>query len=291
MKNTDKMVTKNGISYPDEGNDLCFEVEDKSFWFCHRNDCILELLNKFPPGGIFYDIGGGNGCVAKALENHGFQTVLVEPGKAGIANAKKRGLENMICARLEDLDSQFHSLPAVGLFDVLEHIKNPTEFLKTLSPLLIPDGMLYITVPAFKLLWSNDDVSAGHFQRYSLKTSKKILAENGFIIEYATYIFLLLPVLIFLFRALPYRLGLDKKRLRIGKEKVNRDHVQMQKSGILGKFISRVFQWELKYIRRKKKIPLGSSCLIAARLSRKERSIPPLNSCASPGNLSNEDTL
>jgi SAM-dependent methyltransferase len=285
------MACKNGISYPDEGNDLCFEVEDKSSWFCHRNDCILELLNKFPPGGIFYDIGGGNGCVAKALEDHGFQTVLVEPGKAGIANAQKRGLENMICARLEDLDSPFHSLPAVGLFDVLEHIENPIEFLKTLSPMLIPDGMLYITVPAFKLLWSNDDVFAGHFQRYSLKTSKKILAGNGFIIEYATYIFLLLPVLIFLFRSLPYRLGLVKKKLRTGKEKVNRDHSRMQKSGILGKFIYRVFQWELKFIRGKKKIPFGSSCLIAARFSGKERSIPSLNSFESPGKMQNEDTL
>jgi len=285
------MSYKNGISYPGEGNDLCFEVEDKSYWFCHRNDCIVELLKKFPPGGILYDIGGGNGCVAKALEDHGFQTVLVEPGKAGIANAQKRGLKNMICARLEDLDSPFHSLPAVGLFDVLEHIENPTGFLKTLSPLLIPDGMLYITVPAFKFLWSNDDVFAGHFQRYSLETSKKILTENGYTIEYATYFFWLLPLLIFLFRALPYRLGLDKKSLRIGKEKVNRDHAQMQKSGILGKLIHKIFQWELKFIRGKKKIPIGSSCLIAVRLSRKDRPIPPLKASGSPGKLSNEDTL
>lgn len=266
MKDTHNMTDKNEISYPDEGNDLCFEVEDKSFWFSHRNDCVLELLNRFPPGGIFYDIGGGNGVVAKSLEDHGYQAVLIEPGKAGIANAKKRGLKNMICARLEDMNSQSHSLPAAGLFDVLEHIENPAGFLKTLSDLLVPGGMLYITVPAFNLLWSSEDVIAGHFKRYSLKVIRKILTENNFTIEYATYFFWLLPVLIFLFRSLPYRLGFTKKHSRIEKNKMNRDHAKMRESGVVGRFIHKLFQLELKFIRGKKKIPFGSSCLIAARL-------------------------
>jgi hypothetical protein len=37
------------ISYPEEGNEACFEVEDRSFWFRHRNDCIRELVRNFPP--------------------------------------------------------------------------------------------------------------------------------------------------------------------------------------------------------------------------------------------------
>ncbi|HLP44392.1 MAG TPA: class I SAM-dependent methyltransferase [Candidatus Kapabacteria bacterium] len=253
------------VSYPKEGNDLFFEVEEKSFWFCHRNNCILELLKRFPPRGIFYDIGGGNGCVSKMLENNGFQTVLVEPSKTGIVNAQKRGLKSVICARLGNMNSHKHSLPAIGLFDVLEHIENPTEFLKIISSLLIPDGMLYITVPAFKFLWSKDDVFAGHFQRYSLKSSKKILMENGYTIEYATYFFCILPLLIFLFRSLPYRLGLTKKSQRLDKEKVSRDHALMQKSGIWQKLIHKVFQWELMFIKGKKKIPFGSSCLIVVK--------------------------
>ena len=39
------------ISYPEEGNEGCFEVEDQSFWFQHRNDCIRELVRSFPPRG------------------------------------------------------------------------------------------------------------------------------------------------------------------------------------------------------------------------------------------------
>ena len=41
------------ISYPEVGNKACFEVEDQSFWFRHRNDCIRELVRNFPPRGHF----------------------------------------------------------------------------------------------------------------------------------------------------------------------------------------------------------------------------------------------
>ena len=51
------------ISYPADGNEACFEIEDQSFWFQHRNDCIRELVRNFPPRGKgpIFDVGGGNG--------------------------------------------------------------------------------------------------------------------------------------------------------------------------------------------------------------------------------------
>jgi hypothetical protein len=51
------------VSYPEEGNEACFEVEDHSFWFRHRNDCIRELVRNFQPKGKgpIFDVGGGNG--------------------------------------------------------------------------------------------------------------------------------------------------------------------------------------------------------------------------------------
>ncbi len=56
-------IGSEAISYPEEGNEACFEVEDHSFWFRHRNDCIQELVRKFPPNGKgpIFDVGAGNG--------------------------------------------------------------------------------------------------------------------------------------------------------------------------------------------------------------------------------------
>jgi hypothetical protein len=31
------------VSYPTDGNDSTFAIEDDSFWFRHRNDCISAL--------------------------------------------------------------------------------------------------------------------------------------------------------------------------------------------------------------------------------------------------------
>ena len=68
--------SENALSYPSEGNDECFRVEDSSYWFGHRNTCIVELVRQFPPNGLIFDIGGGNGFVAKGLEEAGFATVV-----------------------------------------------------------------------------------------------------------------------------------------------------------------------------------------------------------------------
>ena len=82
-KNTSK------VSYPDDGNDICFNIEKDSFWFNHRNNCIICLAKKYTKDKLFFDIGGGNGFVSKGLEDNGIQTCLIEPGIHGCLNAKK----------------------------------------------------------------------------------------------------------------------------------------------------------------------------------------------------------
>jgi hypothetical protein len=85
--------------------------------------------------------------------------------------------------------------------------------------------------------------------------------EMCFHVEYATYIFSILPVPIFLFRSLPQRLKLIKKRS--SKETYKREH--SQPGGMMGKLLKNTLKKERKRIRHKKMIPFGSSCLIAAK--------------------------
>jgi len=252
--------SKSKISYPDEANENCFQIEENSFWFRHRNNCIIEVVKQFPPKGIFFDIGGGNGFVAKELEESGIETVLVEPGEIGVSNARKRGLRHIICATLEDAGFKSHTLSTVGLFDVVEHIEDDKTFLKFVFDFLESKGKLYITVPAFNFLWSKEDDDAGHFKRYTIKSISEILNEIGFYVEYATYIFSILPIPIFLFRSLLDKLGLGKNRAREERHK----HEHCQRKGIMGKLLGNVLNMELKCIKDKKMIPFGSSCLIVA---------------------------
>ena len=256
-------IGSEAISYPEEGNEACFQIEDQSFWFRHRNDCIRELVRNFPPRGRgpIFDVGGGNGFVAKGLMDAGWDVVLVEPGPSGARNAKKRGLEHVICGTTHSAGFKNSTLPAIGVFDVVEHIEDDLCFLHHLRDLLEPGGMLYLTVPAYNFLWSHEDVDAGHFRRYTVGGMNKKLAEAGLKPVFGTYIFSFLPLPVFLFRTLPYRLGLARTG-SAGKE-VRRDH--SQKQGLLGAMIVRSFELEVKKIRVGKTIRFGGSCLVAAR--------------------------
>jgi SAM-dependent methyltransferase len=251
------------ISYPEEGNEACFQIEDQSFWFRHRNDCIRELVRNFPPrsNGPIFDVGGGNGFVAKGLMDAGWDVVLVEPGPSGARNAKKRGLEHVICGTTHSAGFQNGSLPAIGVFDVVEHIEDDLGFLRHLWDLLEPGGMVYITVPAYNFLWSHEDVDAGHFRRYTLGSMKMKLVEAGLKPVFGTHIFSFLPLTVFVFRMLPYRLGFVQ---RVKNEKISaKDHVISE--GGFSRLLAMLLGCELNFIKRGRSLACGGSCLIAAR--------------------------
>jgi SAM-dependent methyltransferase len=249
------------ISYPSEGNKNCYEIEKDSFWFKHRNNCILEVVKIFSQKEIFFDIGGGNGYVAKALEENGIETILIEPGIEGALNAKQRGLKHIVCSTFEEAGIQANSCPSIGLFDVVEHIEDDRQFLKSIYTILREGGILYLTVPAYNFLWSKEDEYAGHFRRYSLRQICSTLASCDFRIEYASYIFSFLPIPIFFFRTIPGLLIRHRKSINIEKHK--KEH--SQRKGILSLVINMIMKTELHFIKRKKKIPFGGSCFVVAK--------------------------
>jgi SAM-dependent methyltransferase len=249
------------VSYPEDGNDACFAVEDSSFWFRHRNACLLELLKSYPPSGTFFDVGGGNGFVAQAVQSAGLDVVLVEPGPAGVRNAPRRGIRRIIHGTLEDAQFRPATLPAVGLFDVIEHIQDDAGFLRKLHALLAPKGRVYITVPAFQALWSHEDQEAGHWRRYTLQNLSNTLNNCGYEVEFATYIFGFLPAAIFAFRVLPFRLGL--RRRRADGERMRAEHAPSNR--IAARVISFLTRRELSRLSRGDSSRFGASCMVAAR--------------------------
>lgn len=247
------------ISYPEEGNLHCLALETSSFWFEHRNQCILEVMYRCPPPGMVFDVGGGNGYVALALQQAGIPVTLVEPGLTGVQNAAKRGVSQLICSTLEDAGFIPGSFPAAGVFDVLEHIEDQEGFLKNLYMLLVPGGRVYLTVPAFGSLWSEADEYAGHYRRYTKNELSEVLAKVGFRVEYISYIFFMLPPPILLFRVLPSRIGMRKRQ-----DWVSYALEHSQRSGLTGYLLRKMLGWELAQVRAGKVIPVGGSCLVAA---------------------------
>ncbi len=252
------------VSYPADGNESCFTIEDRSFWFKHRNNCILSVVKLYPPAnnGTILDIGGGNGFVSSALADVGFKVALLEPGKAGALNARRRGLDTVICATVETAQFKSHSLSAVGLFDVIEHIEDDVSFLKGIHGLMQKNGRLYITVPAYEFLWSKEDVSAGHFRRYTLKSICNVIKQAGLEIEFSSYIFRLLPIPIMLFRVIPYRMSLPKSEIKT--QKIVKDHV-LPGGVITTRIIDYILNTEITSLQKNKTMRSGGSCLVVAK--------------------------
>ena len=269
----DKLVLKNGIwyasdsevlSYPDDARDMLFALEDKSFWFLHRNQCIIEFMKFFPPQGTVFDVGGGNGFVSKGLSEAGFDVVHVEPGAGGALNAKKRGGFDVICAPFSKKYFRDHSANAVSLFDVMEHIENDSVFLREIHSLMQTGGNLYLTVPAYRRLWSQTDAEAGHFRRYTVASLRNVLRKNGFEVCFNSYIFSYLPFPIFLMRALPYKLGLRKETLA---KKILRELTVG--GGISVSALRLLNAVEVKRIKKGKRIPFGGSILMVTKKQEK----------------------
>lgn len=249
------------VSYPDTGNEAAFAIEDDSFWFLHRNNCIATVANRFPPLGPIFDVGGGNGFVTRGLISAGFDAILVEPGQVGALNGRRRGIRDIICATTDTAQFKPRSLPAVGMFDVIEHIDDDLSFLKSIRSLMRDDGMLYATVPAYSALWSEEDDYAGHFRRHTMSSIKRTVERAGFKVEFSSYIFRFLPLPILLLRALPYRLGI--KRPNPTPETFVRDHAT--NGGFIADVLAKLLESEVKNLSVGRTMQFGGSILVAAR--------------------------
>ena len=254
-----------GVFLP-QTHDRLNSLEDSSWWFKFRNRVIEAGIKRTLSENFIADCGGGNGFVASYLESCGYETILFEPGEAGIRNAKSRGLRNLVNAPLDRNTVLPASLPAVGLFDVLEHIEFEGKFLRDLRYALKPGGMLYVTVPAHQFLWSAGD-QRHHFRRYNIKGLRKVIVDNGFEVVFDTYFFRMLSLPIFVFRSLPYRIFVFKKntpkqREGVSIKKSNRSHLVVP--GFVEKIVHFCFDREVRKL-RKGRMCHGSSIFLAAR--------------------------
>lgn len=249
--------TKHDISFPEDGNISRKNVEGQSFWYFHRNQCLLALLSRFAPAGPLLDIGGGNGTVSLALHQAGIPSILLEPEMAGACEGLKNGLPTVICSTFDDAGFSDESVHAAGAFDVMEHIEEDSEFLLKVNRALAPKGRFYLTVPVFPFLWSDADDHAHHCRRYIYEDLSLKLMAAGFNILYMSYFFSLLVGPIFLLRALPYKFGIRRPN-----PQWRHGHHKSKESPFASLFLASI-KWEIARIKMNKQIPLGTSCIIA----------------------------
>lgn len=223
-----------------------------SWWYQTRNRVIYKGIQKFGNGEVLWDIGSGAGEVSLYLNEKGVRTICVEPSHVGAEISASRGITS-IAGDLSKLNLPNDCLGQIGMFDVIEHIANRSDFLREAHRVMRPGGLLFLTVPALSILWGQMDVQAGHFVRYSRRTVRRELRNAGFKCIVVGYFFMTLVLPLLIVRAIPYRIGL--------KQPVS-DGAMLKSNGKwIGNFLER---FEVSLSRYS---PLGTSLFVVASKS------------------------
>jgi SAM-dependent methyltransferase len=235
---TPNKVNEQLISFPSE--DYSGEEsnsEANGFWAEERAHVIRKMLSQRTIN-LLWEVGAGNGNAAIPLHKNGVDVVCVEPLRSGTLTLVKNGFLTFQ-ATLEALELPDNSIEAIGAFDVLEHLENPEILLGEIFRILSPGGFFVCSVPAYQWLFSDFDISIGHYRRYSRRKLEHLVATSGLntIEKKSIFGYLILPA--FILRRIPYLLGFKQHSNNV-KKKLGGKPSALNKLVFLFKFMSKL---------------------------------------------------
>jgi 2-polyprenyl-3-methyl-5-hydroxy-6-metoxy-1,4-benzoquinol methylase len=148
----------------------------------------VKLINKYAPkNGSVLEIGSGYGIFLEEIRKHGYKVIGIE-----ISNERRRYSKKITNVKVLNINLN-EQIPDIGKFDiivlfqVLEHIVDPINFLRNLKKLLRSRGKLIVEVPNFNdfQLGLNKAYSEWYWQRahihyFSPRILKRVLLCSGF---------------------------------------------------------------------------------------------------------------
>jgi hypothetical protein len=155
------------------------------FWHRVRWDVVRSCLPQARPVRLV-DVGAGIGLLGEFLlrDLPGSSYRFVEPIPSLVAH-----LEAVFGAEANANDAAAYDAEFITLLDVLEHQEDDVAFLAELAAKMQPGARLLLTVPALQSLWSDWDVSLGHFQRYDRPALVRAVADSPLRVLEASYLF------------------------------------------------------------------------------------------------------
>ena len=181
---------------PDWGAERIAEVEDRHFWFAARAALIERELSRALhglKGRSVLDIGCGTGYVLGVLEQGGMKPTGCDMHQVWLDFARQRTTGELILGDANELPAGTYD--SAILCDVIEHTTDDAEMLSVGTRAVKPGGVVLVTVPAHKWLWTELDDISGHKRRYTRTQIEDLMRDQGFVNVRARYFNrLLLPL-------------------------------------------------------------------------------------------------
>jgi SAM-dependent methyltransferase len=158
-----------------------FHNEDRYWWFVSRRELVVEMVRHLPlpPAPQLVDVGCGTGATAAALHRYGAVTG-VDMSPLALKCCRRRGLKRLTQGVAEALPLADESAHVIVATDILEHLDDDLVALQEFYRVLRPGGYAVITVPAYRMLWSEHDLALMHRRRYVAGQLRRRVEAAGF---------------------------------------------------------------------------------------------------------------
>jgi SAM-dependent methyltransferase len=234
--------------------EIDWKVESFHWWFSVRRKLLRSLLSSLslPQGSIALDVGCGVGSNLAALTSTGLRVVALDLSFQALSLARTRHNCLFINGNLSNLPIFPNSVGLIIATDILEHLRDDAAGIASLRQALKEEGILILTVPAFRFLWGIQDKVTGHERRYSQHEIIEKLEQGGFEILRSSYFnfFLFFPILA------------ARGMMRILKPKIPSENVI--NAPIMNSLLKAIFSLE-PFLLRYLTFPFGVSVFCVAR--------------------------
>ncbi len=151
-----------------------------------RERLMLGLFLAARPERRVLNIGAGQGTFTNLLAAAGFEVVSTERGETALAALRERVRGAIAEADATALPFVAGSFDAVVLGEVLEHIADDALALREAARVLVPGGVLCLSVPRNPAWTAASDEWAGHVRRYTREELETRVRQAGFWLERCT---------------------------------------------------------------------------------------------------------
>lgn len=135
------------------------------------------------------EIGSGLGDYALewARQLERFTATEADPDRLVLLKERLADEPNIEVRQMLLPSSERNNYSAAVSYNVLEHIPDHVEALRSMRNLVRPGGAVVLIVPAFQFAMGPADIATGHVRRYTKKTLRAALTEAGLIVERMHY--------------------------------------------------------------------------------------------------------